>query len=90
MGIDSDSRRAWRAWIAATARWQQRWAHFLQHQEPLPVESLLGSRRAATRALMARRAAQQALLATRPAFPEGVPRPDVWGTDPSRDLVQAA
>ena len=66
----TDARRAWRHWVQASQHWDQRYEAFLQHQEPLPVGLLLGSRRVVTRALMARHAAQQAMLAQRPAFPE--------------------
>jgi hypothetical protein len=67
---DTAARRAWHTWVKTGDQWQQRWEQFLQHQEPLPLGALLGSRRALTRALMARHAAEQALQAQRPVFPE--------------------
>lgn len=67
---DADPRCAWRQWCMASAQWQERWEHFVQHREPLPPGVLLGSRRALSRVVMAQHAAEQAIRAELPPFPE--------------------
>jgi hypothetical protein len=72
MIYDTNPRRAWRQWVQASDRWEQRLKQLRQAQASLlPWQAFLHmSRRAYNLVSMAQDAAKEALLAAAPPFPE--------------------